>query len=118
MYLRKMSPSTMCLYSAASMLLRSASAAAQSLASRPFVALAVASVAAGRFARLRRGWFELREGSRLTPKFGRQSGRATTTELGAPVPLSLLRQHAQVVADLYAMLAQPVRGQPGTLLGR
>ena len=35
MYLRKIRPRTTCLYSAASMLLRSASAAAQSLASRP-----------------------------------------------------------------------------------
>ena len=35
MYLRKIRPRTTCLYSAASMLLRSASAAAQSLASKP-----------------------------------------------------------------------------------
>jgi hypothetical protein len=35
MYLRKISPSTTCLYSAASMLLRSASAAAQSFDSNP-----------------------------------------------------------------------------------
>ena len=38
MYLRKMSPRTTCLYSAASMLLRSASAACQSLASKPTLA--------------------------------------------------------------------------------
>src|SRR5262249_51862765 len=38
MYLRKMRPSTTCLYSAASMLLRSLSAACQSLASKPRVA--------------------------------------------------------------------------------
>ena len=38
MYLRKISPSTTCLYSAASMLLRSLSAAAQSLASKPTMA--------------------------------------------------------------------------------
>src|SRR5450830_1316987 len=42
MYLRKIRPRTMCLYSAASMLLRSMSADCQSLASRPVVALAVA----------------------------------------------------------------------------
>jgi len=41
-----MSPSTMCLYSAASMLLRSMSAEAQSLGSRLVVALAVEAVAA------------------------------------------------------------------------
>jgi hypothetical protein len=35
MYLRKISPRTTCLYSAASMLLRSASAAFQSLSSKP-----------------------------------------------------------------------------------
>src|SRR5467141_4048838 len=39
MYLRKIRPRTTCLYSAASMLLRRASAAAQSFASRPSVAL-------------------------------------------------------------------------------
>src|SRR5438105_613910 len=39
MYLRKIKPRTTCLYSAASMLLRRASAAAQSFASRPMVAL-------------------------------------------------------------------------------
>ncbi len=39
MYLRKISPRTTCLYSAASMLLRSASAAAQSLASKPRLAV-------------------------------------------------------------------------------
>src|SRR3989338_6773685 len=39
MYLRKIRPRTTCLYSAASMLLRSASAAAQSLASSPRVAV-------------------------------------------------------------------------------
>src|SRR5438132_909396 len=39
MYLRKIKPRTTCLYSAASMLLRRASAAAQSFASRPCVAL-------------------------------------------------------------------------------
>src|SRR6266566_5247836 len=39
MYLRKIRPRTTCLYSAASMLLRSASAAAQSLASKPIVAV-------------------------------------------------------------------------------
>ena len=38
MYLRKISPRTTCLYSAASILLRSASAAAQSLASKPRLA--------------------------------------------------------------------------------
>src|SRR6266536_105087 len=38
MYLRKMSPRTTCLYSAASMLLRSLSAASQSLASKPMLA--------------------------------------------------------------------------------
>src|SRR2546430_16167688 len=38
MYLRKMRPSTTCLYSAASMLLRSLSAACQSLASKPMLA--------------------------------------------------------------------------------
>src|SRR5436190_10623761 len=38
MYLRKIRPRTTCLYSAASMLLRRASAAAHSLASRPTVA--------------------------------------------------------------------------------
>src|SRR5437667_8207266 len=38
MYLRKMKPRTTCLYSAASMLLRRASAAAQSFASKPSVA--------------------------------------------------------------------------------
>src|SRR5437773_7581042 len=38
MYLRKISPRTTCLYSAASMLLRSASAAAQSFASKPRLA--------------------------------------------------------------------------------
>ncbi len=38
MYLRKIKPSTTCLYSAASMLLRSASAAAHSLASKPRLA--------------------------------------------------------------------------------
>src|SRR5437870_8481540 len=38
MYLRKISPRTTCLYSAASMLLRRASAAAHSLASKPSVA--------------------------------------------------------------------------------
>ena len=38
MYLRKMRPKTTCLYSAASMLLRSLSAASQSLASKPMVA--------------------------------------------------------------------------------
>ena len=37
-YLRKMSPSTTCLYSAASMLLRSLSAVSQSLASKPILA--------------------------------------------------------------------------------
>jgi hypothetical protein len=36
---RKISPSTTCLYSAASMLLRSLSAASQSLASKPMVAV-------------------------------------------------------------------------------
>ena len=35
MYLRKISPRTTCLYSAASMLLRSASAACQSCCSKP-----------------------------------------------------------------------------------
>ena len=39
MYLRKIRPRTTCLYSAASMLLRSASAAAQSLASKPRLAV-------------------------------------------------------------------------------
>src|SRR5207247_909305 len=43
MYLRKMSPRTTCLYSAASMLLRSLSAASQSLASKPMVAEEVLS---------------------------------------------------------------------------
>src|SRR4051812_35689303 len=38
MYLRKMRPRTTCLYSAASMLLRSLSAASQSLASKPTLA--------------------------------------------------------------------------------
>ena len=38
MYLRKISPSTTCLYSAASMLLRSLSAASQSVASKPTLA--------------------------------------------------------------------------------
>ena len=38
MYLRKIRPSTTCLYSAASMLLRSASEACQSLASKPRLA--------------------------------------------------------------------------------
>src|SRR5207237_2416518 len=38
MYLRKMRPRTTCLYSAASMLLRSLSAASQSLASKPILA--------------------------------------------------------------------------------
>src|SRR2546423_8088581 len=38
MYFRKMSPRTTCLYSAASMLLRSLSAASQSLASKPMLA--------------------------------------------------------------------------------
>ena len=38
MYLRKMRPRTTCLYSAASMLLRSLSAASQSLASKPMLA--------------------------------------------------------------------------------
>src|SRR5882724_6202664 len=38
MYLRKISPRTTCLYSAASMLLRSLSAASQSLASKPRLA--------------------------------------------------------------------------------
>ena len=38
MYFRKISPSTTCLYSAASMLLRSLSAASQSLASKPRLA--------------------------------------------------------------------------------
>src|ERR1700677_4929004 len=38
MYLRNMSPRTTCLYSAASILLRRASAAAQSFASRPSIA--------------------------------------------------------------------------------
>src|SRR5450830_439442 len=46
MYLRKMSPSTMCLYSAASMLLRSMSAEAPSLGSRPLVAETCPSVSA------------------------------------------------------------------------
>src|SRR5687767_75248 len=39
MYLRKIRPRTTCLYSAASMLLRSASAEAQSLASKPRLAV-------------------------------------------------------------------------------
>ena len=39
MYLRKIRPSTTCLYSAASMLLRSLSAVAQSLASKPRLAV-------------------------------------------------------------------------------
>src|SRR5690349_20001567 len=39
MYLRKMRPRTPCLYSAASMLLRSLSAASQSLASKPRLAV-------------------------------------------------------------------------------
>src|SRR5437879_1839535 len=39
MYLRKIRPRTTCLYSAASMLLRSLSAASQSLASKPMLAL-------------------------------------------------------------------------------
>src|SRR6266571_9347345 len=38
MYFRKISPRTTCLYSAASMLLRSLSAASQSLASKPILA--------------------------------------------------------------------------------
>ena len=38
MYLRKIRPRTTCLYSAASMLLRSLSAASQSLASKPMLA--------------------------------------------------------------------------------
>src|SRR5205823_12099452 len=38
MYFRKMRPRTTCLYSAASMLLRSLSAASQSLASKPMLA--------------------------------------------------------------------------------
>ena len=39
MYLRKIRPSTTCLYSAASMLLRSLSAVSQSLASKPRLAV-------------------------------------------------------------------------------
>ena len=49
MYLRKMRPRTTCLYSAASMLLRSLSAASQSLASKPRLAEESLEAAAERF---------------------------------------------------------------------
>ena len=105
MYLRKMSPSTMCLYSAASMLLRSMSAEAQSLGSRPVVALAAGSVAAPRAAvrppeaRLVRA----PRGLKSHPQLRRPLWRATRTDPGAPVPLSLPLADRSVVADLYAI---------------
>ena len=58
MYLKKIRPNTTCLYSAASMLLRSASAAAQSLASKP--RLAPVSLVRAFFFAIRFPWLVVR----------------------------------------------------------
>jgi hypothetical protein len=73
MYLRKMKPRTTCLYSAASMLLRSMSAASQSLASRPLVAVLGSLVVVGEV--FRRAAMEMGERGAEWNKNEQQNGR-------------------------------------------
>ena len=91
MYLKKISPCTTCLYSAASMLLRSLSAVSQSLASKPrFAAVPFEGPppAAFFFAMLfRRGV------DSLMPELDRQH-----TEQANGIPISAIRPVEQVVS--------------------
>ena len=107
-YLRKMSPSTMCLYSAASMLLRSMSADCQSLVSRPFVALAWGSVAAARAGRPPEAWpVRAPRGLNFYPQFRtltvcRSPGAPRGCGAARSFASSLPRAAPPVLAYLYA----------------